>query len=195
MFQNKYRSAENKVREDDAERTTINMLNNDYLELWVNLVHTKDAISKVRRKELRAYNVSPEQSGILSLLTRSQEPPTPAEISRTTFRDPSSVSIILNRMEASGLIEKISDSNKKNLVRVSITKKGRKVYGKILETICIFRIMSGLSDEQCKQLNDCLKILQFRAHAELGDIQDATGSEDEKEHTGDLSSQNPDDLL
>jgi MarR family transcriptional regulator, organic hydroperoxide resistance regulator len=145
------------------------MQNEDYLELWVNLVQAKEAIGKVRRKELSAYNISPEQSGILSLLSRLHKPPTPAEIARGTFRDPSSVSIILNRMEASGLITKINDSNKKNLVRVSITEKGRKTYNHILRSICVFRIMSGLSDEQCKQLKECLKILQLRAHAELGE--------------------------
>jgi len=143
------------------------MDNDEYINLWTSLVHVKDAISKVRQRELKPFHISPEQSGVLATLWKAPTPPTPADIARSLFRDPSSVSIILNRMVNNGLIRKTMDKKNRNLIRVSLTNKGARIYNQILENMCVYRIISGLSKEQCQQLGESLDLLLARAQTEL----------------------------
>jgi DNA-binding MarR family transcriptional regulator len=150
-----------------ADRILELMQKRKYLKLWVDLINTKRAISKVRQKELIPFKVTPEQTGILFELTEADCSPTPADLSRKLLRDPSSITIMLNRMAISGLINKTTDPDNKNLIRVSITEKGRELYSKIVNRFSVYRIFSGLADEQCQELQKYLDILQSRASEEL----------------------------
>ena len=143
------------------------MTKDEYINLWVTLIHVKDTISKLRLNESRPFHVSPEQTGVLSVLWNSPGPPTPAEISRSIIRDPSSVSIILNRMAAKGLIIKNRDTRNRNRIRVSLTDKGRYLYSEIRERIGVPRILSSLSDEECRQFQRYLETILSRAQKEL----------------------------
>ena len=131
----------------------------DYIILWSTLVRTRDAISKIRQRELKKFHVTAEQTGVLFVLLNAGESLTPAEISRRLIRDPSSVTVILNRMAAKGLIKKSRDKKRKNLIRVFLTKKGNTLYADIMQEMCITRLFSTLSDEQNRQLKTCLETL------------------------------------
>ncbi len=139
----------------------------DYVDLWATLVHTKDAISKLRQRELKQYHISAEQTGVLSILRGAQGSLTPAEISRRLYRDPSSVTVILKRMMAKGLISKTRDKKRKNLIKVSLTKKGDGLYSQILEEMCVYGLFSVLSEKQCLQLKTCLGKLLTEATGDL----------------------------
>jgi DNA-binding MarR family transcriptional regulator len=139
----------------------------EQIKLWTTLVNTKDAISKLRQRELKQYHISAEQTGVLSILRRVPGGLTPAEISRRLLRDPSSVTVILNRMVAKGLISKSKDKKKKNLIRVTLTKKGDDLYSRILKRMCIYGLFAVLSDEQCQQLQACLNTLLAEATGRL----------------------------
>jgi DNA-binding MarR family transcriptional regulator len=145
------------------------METSELVNTWATLVQVKDVISKLRQKEIQPYNISPAQTSVLATLYNSPASLTPADISRSLVRNPSSITIILNRMAAKGLIIKASDKLKKNLIRVSLTSQGRKLYSQILKNMCIPRIMSNLSDRQRQQLKTALDILLDRALDELGE--------------------------
>ena len=143
------------------------MNHSDYLDIWVTLVHTNDAISRLRQRELKPYHISAEQTGVLSILRSAHDSLTPAEISRRLIRDPSSVTVILNRMVAKGLIKKAKDKIRKNLVRVTMTDKGVRLYNQILNKMCIYELFSALPDEHCAQLKTHLNTLLDKATREL----------------------------
>ena len=149
-------------------RKKTSMYKKDLVNTWVTLVQVKDAISKLRQKETKSFNISPAQISVLSTLYSSRVKLTPADISRSLIRNPSSITTILNRMAARGLIMKTPDKCKKNLVRVSLTPRGHQLYSQILKNMCIPRIMSNLSVQQCQQLKTSLDILLDRALRELG---------------------------
>jgi DNA-binding MarR family transcriptional regulator len=152
------------------------MKQQDYVNLWATLVNTRDAISKLRQREMKQYHITAEQSGVLSILYSTRDSLTPAEISRRLIRDPSSVTVILNRMAAKGLINKSKDKKKKNLIRVTLTKKGDDLYSQILKGMCIYALFSVLSDEQCQQLQNCLNTLLAEAIGKLNwPFETATG--------------------
>jgi len=71
-------------------------------------------------------------------------------------------------MEKKGLVSKTRDSVRGNVVRISITDKGRDVCIRAMGQDFIHKIISTLSDEQRKQLETCLTVLYAEALKELG---------------------------
>jgi len=114
------------------------------------------------------YRITPEQAAILFIVQAIGEKATPAEISRWLFREPHSVSGLLARMEKQGLVRKVKDLERKNLVRVVITEEGQKAYQQSTKRESIHRIMSSLSEEDRQQLRSYLEVLQNKALEELG---------------------------
>ena len=138
----------------------------DY-ELWVLLHQTRDAIYKAREKELARFGLSSITAAALFIVEAINVPATPAEISRWLFREPHSVTGLLNRMEKQGLVRKTKDLEKKNLVRVTLTDKGREAHELSSHRAVIHRILSVLSEEQRQQLTSCLQTLLDMALGEL----------------------------
>src|SRR4030042_5989847 len=99
----------------------------DY-NLWVLLRQTRDAMVKARGRELEKYGISSIQAAVLFTIQAIGAEATPAEISRRLVREPHSVSGLLNRMEKQGLITRVKDLPKRNMVRVVMTNKGREAY-------------------------------------------------------------------
>ncbi len=137
-------------------------------DMWMFLTHTRYAIYRARERELQRYGISPEQIGVLFIVQALQNRATPSEISRFIMRQPHTVSALIDRMQDKGYVKKYHDLDKKNLVRVSITEKGIRVYESSRKRGPIHRIMAVLSEEERSQLRDLLKKLQTQARKELG---------------------------
>ena len=136
--------------------------------LWVLLRQAGHTVYQATQKELSQYGISPEQAGVLSIVQFLDNKATPAEISRWLLREPHTVSGILSRMEKKGLVRKTKDLVRKNLVRVTLTEKGKQAYYQSTKIESIRQIMSCLSEEECQQLSSCLKTLRDRALKQLG---------------------------
>ena len=134
----------------------------DY-ELWVLLAQAREAMYKARQKELRLYNLSPRQSAVLFIIRAIGDKVTPAEISRWLLREPHSVSEIISRMEKQGLLKKVRDLYRKNLVRIELTEKGSEAYNQAIKRDSIHTIMSALSDEERRQFSTMLEKIRYRA--------------------------------
>jgi len=146
-------------------RTTLE--NDEDYNLWVLLHQTTDAVLRARQKELDQFGISVIEVGVLVVTQAIGEKATPSEISRRIFREPHTVSALLNRMEKRGLVKKTHDLDRKNLVRVSITDKGQQAYHKSTMRKSIRKIMSSLSEEERQQLRSCLEKLRNKAFKEL----------------------------
>ncbi len=144
----------------------ISPMDEDY-NLWVLLHQTTDAALRARQKELDQFDISVIEVGVLLVIQAIGEKATPSEISRRIFREPHSVSALLNRMEKKGLVRKTQDLDRKNLVRVSITEKGQQAYDKSTRRKSIYKIISSLSEEERQQLRSCLEKLRNKAFKEL----------------------------
>jgi len=136
-------------------------------KLWGLLGQTADVVLRVRWKELNRYGISPIEAGVLFAIQAIGERATPAEITRWLLREPHTVSELLNRMEKEGLVTKTKDLERKNLVRVSITEKGRQAYRQSTKRKSIHKVMSTLSEEERRQLMASLEKLRNRALKEL----------------------------
>jgi DNA-binding MarR family transcriptional regulator len=142
---------------------------NQTMKLSYLLKQTSEAINRCRENELRRYNITPEQAGVLTCIYNIGENASPAELTRWLSRKPSSVSILLKRMEKQGLISKKTDLKKKNIFRLSLTRKGLEAYGYVREYNVFMKIFKTLSAARQQQLWELLKPLLDRARKSLGD--------------------------
>ncbi len=137
-------------------------INQDY-KLWVLLHQTRDAIFKARENELRPIGILPMQAAVLFIVKAIKGPATPAEIARWLFREHHTVSGLLNRMEGQGLVRKIKGYNRKNMIKVELTKKGEKAYIRSRELKSVYKIMSCLSAGEKDNLKNNLAALRNNA--------------------------------
>ena len=137
-------------------------------DLWFLLTHTRYAIFRAREKELQRYGVSPEQVSLLFVVQALGNKATPAALSRHLIRQPHTVSALVDRMARRGLVKKVKDLDRKNLVRVVMTEKGAKTYEVSTKRGPIHRIIGTLSDEEKLVFKDMLERLLAKARKEIG---------------------------
>jgi DNA-binding MarR family transcriptional regulator len=139
----------------------------EYYRLWLLLSQTRSAIFKARQKRLGRY-VHFNQAAALLTIWALEGQATPAVLSRYLFLEPHSASELIIRMEKKGLVTKNKDKVRGNIVRLSITEKGRKLCTQTVQADFIRSIMSSLTKEQREQLSSSLSILFSLALKELG---------------------------
>jgi len=138
-----------------------------YYGLWLLLILAKDVIHRARQKELRQVGITASEAGVLFYAQALGDRATPAEISRCLFKRPHGISTLISKMEKEGLVNKVNDLDRKNLVRVELTEKGQQACNHASKRAVIHRIVSSLSEEEHQQLNSCLEKLRNRAFEEL----------------------------
>jgi len=135
-----------------------------YWQAWAVLVQTSHLLDATLKKTLEPLGVSPRQATVLFIIEGIDHPATPAEISRWLKRERPSVSVLLERMKRKGLIEKSKDFDRKNLVRVTLTEKGRETLDSLMGMKIAARVFSTLSEKELQQLMSLLIILSHRPY-------------------------------
>jgi DNA-binding MarR family transcriptional regulator len=142
----------------------------EYYELWLLLSKTRSAIFKARHKKFGQY-MRPNQAAALVMVWRYGGLITPAVLANQLFLEPHSTSELVDRMQKKGLVTKTRDKIKGNIVRVSITEKGRKICSELVHADFIRGIMSELSARERQHLRAGLSTLCRTALKEL-DMED-----------------------
>jgi len=137
-------------------------------DLWLLLTHTRYAIFRARELELQRYGITPEQVSLLFVVQALGKKATPAALSRYLIRQPHTVSALVARMEANGMVKKIKDLDRKNLVRVVITEKGKKAFEQSTKRGPIHRIMGELDSKEKKKFRKYLETIFAIARQEIG---------------------------
>jgi len=140
-----------------------NKTREEFYKLWVLFQQSHYAIEQLRQKELDELGISMTQATVLSIIKTMNVPPTPVEISRRIFREPNTISELINRMAKQGLITKVKDLERKNMVRIVLTPKGEDIYRQARTAKYMGEIFTTLAEADIKQLNHYLKLLRNRA--------------------------------
>ena len=128
-------------------------------ELWVLIRQTSTALFRARQRELKPYGVLPRQAAVLQAICSIGKKSTPSKVSRWVFREPHTVSSMLNTMQKEGLITKTRDLEKRNLVRISLTPKGKEIHRQARKRKDVHNIIGHLSQEQRQQLKSALNVI------------------------------------
>jgi len=144
------------------------LFNDEDFNLWFLVVQTRLAILMARNKELEKFKTSNAVTAILFCIKVLGKKATPASISRLYFRKPHTLSETINRMEKKGIVRKVKDLQRKNMVRVELTEKGEEIYQNSTKRESIHKIMSCLSKKEREQVWPILQKLRDKALQELG---------------------------
>ena len=137
--------------------------------IWALLNQSRDAVLRARENELSQYGITTKEADAL-LHIFNLDNISPADISRILFREHSTISALLTRMEKKGLIAKTRDKEKKNIWRISITAKGRKAHFNSLKRESLHIIMSSFSAAEKKQMFSFLKKIRANALSQLVEV-------------------------
>ena len=135
--------------------------------LLTQLLQVADIFVKIRERELLPQNLSATAAEILFLVDAMGEDVTPAKLSRMTLREPHSTSGILMRMENHGLLKRIKNMDRKNMIRITLTAKGEKVLSQVLKKEGTVNVLSMLTAEQRSKLMKSLSVLKEAGKKEL----------------------------
>jgi DNA-binding MarR family transcriptional regulator len=140
-------------------------------KMWELMQLTYKALDRAREIELEKIGVTTIQADVLHALKTANEPVTPTKLSRWLYREPHTISGLINRMEQQGLVRKSKDLGKKNLVRVTLTKKGVQAYQQTLGVKVFPKILSCLSNKELGNLRSYLDKLQTGALGAIKELQ------------------------
>ena len=138
----------------------------DDFKIWGKITEVYDLKSKARSSELERQGLTPEQSQIIRVLIEKGGTSTINEISEVTLRRHNTTSLIVKRMENTGLVkrEKIPSSNR---YQIAITEKGFRLF-ETMPLNSINMIFSKLSSDEKEALVSLLDKLDKQTRHILG---------------------------
>ncbi|MEW6142442.1 MAG: MarR family transcriptional regulator [Chloroflexota bacterium] len=142
--------------------------NIEYFYLWTLIRNISHLIGKIRDRELSQYGLTVMQSAALYMVNAYGERATPANIARALFRETTTVSNLLIRMEQQGLVKRIEDRRRRGQIKVVLTRAGERALRDSRQRESIKRIMSQLDNGQIQRLRADLGELRKVALQELG---------------------------
>jgi DNA-binding MarR family transcriptional regulator len=137
-----------------------------YLRMYQLYRRAGAAMHRARRKELRRYRVSDSETAVLFCVHASNNMITPAGIAQQMVQDNHATSQLIVRMEKRGLLKKIKDLPRPNMVRIALTEDGEQMFRKTEKSEhikSIRSIFSVLSEEERERLSAYLQKLWSKA--------------------------------
>lgn len=123
----------------------------DQYPLWVALTRTHYYLRRLREKELKKIGLSMAQSTVLAIIHRAQVgdfEATPVEISKQLLKAASTTTELIDRMVDLGMVRKVQDLERKNMVRVEMTGLGEDLYRKSVQVEYFSKIFSKLTHKR-----------------------------------------------
>lgn len=142
-------------------------IDDDYMLMRL-FSQVRNAIFKLRRKELLRYGLTPRKAAILLLLFAEKENVNPYKIAKWMLLEHHSVSELIDRMEKDGLIEKKRNSDDRKTIGIQLTDKGVKAAEQAGKVESFRKVMAILSEEERTQFINVLKRLRDNTLQELG---------------------------
>ncbi len=138
----------------------------EYAEIWRLIGNTRDMIYRLREKELLQNCSLPIRESMVLVtiddINAEGRDVIPAELARRLIRKPNTTAYILDRMEKRGLIKQTKDLARKNLIKVTMTEKGKQAFACSQRRESIREIMDNLSPEEIASLKTILTKLRSK---------------------------------
>jgi len=91
---------------------------------WIQLEILSAILHRAGDLELAKIGLNLPQAMVLYCVNASPEPMTPMKLARLMHKQPHTISALVHRMEAKGLLKTRHDLKRKNWLRISLTGKG-----------------------------------------------------------------------
>jgi DNA-binding MarR family transcriptional regulator len=122
------------------------------------LTKARQALLERLDRALEPLDLTAQQIGVILLLSRGYAR-TPFELSRKMAYDSGSMTRMLDRLEAKGLVARVRSSEDRRVVNLELTREGREAARQIPAVLCKVQnaFLQGLSVEEWKQLKVLLQ--------------------------------------
>jgi DNA-binding MarR family transcriptional regulator len=121
-------------------------------------------IERARNLELAKIGLNIPQALVLYCVKTAKEPLTPGKLALMMHRQPHTISALVHRMEARGLVRTRRDLKRKDMVRISLTKKGEEALKKWATTTTVpDAVLSCLSKKEADTLYAITKKLHNKS--------------------------------
>ena len=124
----------------------------DGVQDWGRWQTATTVMERARNLELAKIGLNIPQAEVLYCVKLSEEPMTPMKLSRVLHKQPHTVSALVHRMEAQGLVSTKKDMRRKNWVRVSLTKNGEEALKLWANATEVPNIVSCLSKKETEAM-------------------------------------------
>jgi DNA-binding MarR family transcriptional regulator len=123
---------------------------NKAIQAWLALHQAEISIVKCEEETFANLSITPQQYYILAVIKFNQGNIKLSDIANWLDRSPNSITLIVDRMEKSGLVKRKKDSIDRRTLRLSITSKGDTIYQKAIQPAFKLtdEIMSCLSSDE-----------------------------------------------
>jgi DNA-binding MarR family transcriptional regulator len=129
------------------------------LKVWLRLLSCSTQIETTIRRRLRQEaGITLARFDFMAQLHRHPDGLTMSVLSRYLMVTGGNVTGLTDELEKEGLVERIADPNDRRTSRVSLTRKGRRLFDKLAATheSWIVSMLSGMSATDMRQLHELL---------------------------------------
>lgn len=125
-------------------------------------IRTFHIIEEAMHRQLRKKNIPPMIGAMVGEIYM-QGNPSPTELAKISRKKPQTITAIVDRMEAKGLVRRVTNERKKNTCKICLTPKGLSLYKKIMMINVFSRSIETLSEEKRKLFQECLEEIAVHA--------------------------------
>ncbi len=119
-------------------------------EEWAGLYVAFAILRKDTERALSAWNLTVPQAGVIAVLAESSSPLPVTRIARLLLQESPSITSLVDRMCANGLVRRLKDPNDRRLVLIQLTPKGHRIHDEVRsQAMAVSDEMFGaLTDEE-----------------------------------------------
>jgi len=133
------------------------------LKSWRQIYQTHNVLKQHEDQVLKAYGLSTEKLGVLSVISYLGGSAKITDIGRWLERSSNSITMIVDRMVKAGLVKRRRDRGDRRVVFVSATGKGeaalKPAYAAAIGFVC--RIFQSLSSEDMNTVSSLLRTVKY----------------------------------
>ena len=137
---------------------------------WAEMAATSTILRRAWETELGQIGLTVPQALVLTMVAGTTEPITPMKLSKLLHREPHTISALLSRMEVQGLVKKERNLERGNWVRVTLTKKGKEAYERLVLARRVRNVTECLSKQELDALNKMNRKLRAKGVEMLRDM-------------------------
>lgn len=148
--------------ETEQETTPDNPL----LKTWLLLHQTYNLVSKTENATFAKVGLTTQRLAVLMAIKYIKDPVTQSDVANWLDRRESSISMLLDRMEKDGLVDRMRDLSDHRWVRLVLTEEGEKALEQatIVGWQLVQQILDRLTDDEMQTLIRLLEKVRERAY-------------------------------
>ena len=141
------------------------LFKNPKMSTWMMLHQTTNSIVKCEEKQFAPLGLTTQQHAILMAIKLSSTPPSLTQIADWVDRHVNSITLIVDRMEKSGLVKRVRNTHDRRSFSLVMTPKGEKYLqtGTGTGSTLVQELLSCLSNEELQTLQAFLEKIRTKA--------------------------------